>query len=140
MVVNLPDNSMRYLLDTNICIYVINARPPAVLERFLAHEADGVGISAITASELYWGVHKSGSARNLAALEKFLSPLTVLDYGLSAAQRYGELRAHLDRQGAPIGPLDQQIAAHALALDVTLVTNNLREFERVPALRLENWT
>ena len=140
MVVNLPDNSMRYLLDTNICIYVINARPPAVLERFLAHEADGVGISAITTSELYWGVHKSGSARNLAALEKFLSPLTVLDYGLAAAQRYGELRAHLDRQGTPIGPLDQQIAAHALALDVTLVTNNLREFERVPGLRFENWT
>ena len=140
MVVNLPDNSMRYLLDTNICIYVINARPPAVQERFLAHEADGVGISAITASELYWGVHKSGSARNLAALEKFLSPLTVLDYGLAAAQRYGELRAHLDRQGTPIGPLDQQIAAHALALDVTLVTNNLREFERVPGLRLANWT
>ncbi len=140
MVVNLPDNSVRYLLDTNICIYVINARPPAVLERFLAHEADGVGISAITASELYWGVQKSGSARNLAALEKFLSPLTVLDYGLAAAQRYGELRAHLDRQGTPIGPLDQQIAAHALALDVTLVTNNLREFERVPGLRLENWT
>ena len=140
MVVNLPDNSVRYLLDTNICIHVINARPPAVLERFLAHEADGVGISAITASELYWGVQKSGSARNLAALEKFLSPLTVLDYGLAAAQRYGELRAHLDRQGTPIGPLDQQIAAHALALDVTLVTNNLREFERVPGLRLENWT
>ncbi len=140
MVVNLPDNSVRYLLDTNICIYVINARPPAVLERFLAHEADGVGLSAITASELYWGVQKSGSARNLAALEKFLSPLTVLDYGLAAAQRYGELRAHLDRQGTPIGPLDQQIAAHALALDVTLVTNNLREFERVPGLRLENWT
>lgn len=97
-------------------------------------------MSAITASELYWGVHKSGSARNLAALEKFLRPLTVLDYGLAAAQRYGELRAHLDRQGTPIGPLDQQIAAHALALDVTLVTNNLREFERVPGLRVENWT
>ena len=139
MVVNLPDNPMHYLLDTNICIHVINARPPAVLERFLAHETDGVGISAITASELYWGVHKSGSARNLAALEKFLSPLTVLDYGLAAAQRYGELRAILDRQGTPIGPLDQQIAAHALALGVTLVTNNLREFERVPGLRLENW-
>ena len=77
MVVNLPDNSVRYLLDTNICIHVINARPPAVLERFLAHEADGVGISAITASELYWGVHKSGSARNLAALEKFLRPFSA---------------------------------------------------------------
>lgn len=131
--------TVRYLLDTNICIYVINARPPAVVSRFLAHEADGLGISAVTASELYWGVHKSQSARNLAALEKFISPLTVLDYDLSAARRYGELRAHLDRLGQPIGPLDQQIAAHALALGITLVTNNVREFQRVPGLRVENW-
>lgn len=131
--------TVQYLLDTNICIYVINARPPAVLNLFMAHEADGLGISAITASELYWGVRKSGSARNLAALEKFLSPLIVLDYDLAAAQRYGELRAYLDKQGKPIGPLDQQIAAHALALGVTLVTNNTREFERVPGLRVENW-
>lgn len=139
MATRLPETPVRYLLDTNICIYVINARPPAVLERFMAHEIDGLGISVITASELYWGARKSGSARNLAALDKFLSPLTVLDYNLQAAQRYGELRAWLDSQGTPIGPLDQQIAAHALALDVTLVTNNLREFERVPQLRLENW-
>ena len=128
-----------YLLDTNICIYVINARPAAVLARFMAHEADGIGISVITASELLWGAHKSGSARNIAALEKFMGPLAVLDYTLECARRYGELRAWLDRQGTPIGPLDQQIAAHALALDVTLVTNNTREFERVPGLRLQNW-
>ena len=130
---------VRYLLDTNICIYVINARPPKVLARFMEHEIDGLGISAITASELYWGVHKSGSAKNLAALEKFLSPLVVLDYDLRAAQRYGELRASLENRGTPISPLDQQIAAHALALNVTLVTNNLREFKRVPDLQLENW-
>jgi tRNA(fMet)-specific endonuclease VapC len=139
MATALPGVPVRYLLDTNICIYVINARPPAVLQRFLDHEADGLGISVITASELLWGAHKSGSARNIAALEKFMAPLTVLDYTLDAARRYGELRAHLDKQGTPIGPLDQQIAAHALALGVTLVTNNLREFERVPGLRLENW-
>jgi tRNA(fMet)-specific endonuclease VapC len=72
-------------------------------------------------------------------LEKFLSPLNVLDYDLDAAQHYGELRAYLEKHGTPIGPLDQQIAAHALALDITLVTNNLREFERVPGLRVENW-
>ncbi len=130
---------IRYLLDTNICIYVINARPAAVLARFVEHEVDGLGISAITASELYWGVCKSGSVRNRATLEKFLSPLVVLDYDLGAARKYGELRAYLEQQGTPIGPLDQQIAAHALALDVTLVTNNVREFERVPGLRLENW-
>ncbi|TSA13278.1 MAG: type II toxin-antitoxin system VapC family toxin [Comamonadaceae bacterium] len=130
---------MRYLLDTHICTYVINARPAAVLARFVEHEVDGLGISAITASELYWGVCKSGSVRNRTTLEKFLSPLAVLDYDLGAARKYGELRAYLEQQGTPIGPLDQQIAAHALALDVTLVTNNVREFERVPGLRLENW-
>lgn len=105
----------------------------------MAHEIDGLGISAITASELYWGVCKSGSARNRTTLEKFLSPLTILDYDLSAAQHYGELRAHLEKQGTPIGPLDQQIAAHALALGITLVTNTVREFERVPGLNVENW-
>jgi tRNA(fMet)-specific endonuclease VapC len=131
--------SVRYLLDTNICIYVINHRPPVVLERFLAHEIDGLGISAITASELYWGVCKSGSVRNQTALDKFLSPLNVLDYDQAVARKYGELRAYLENQGTPIGPLDQQIAAHALALGLTLVTNNVREFERVPGLHLENW-
>ena len=131
--------SVRYLLDTNICIYVINHRPAAVLARFLAHEIDGLGISAITDSELYWGVCKSGSVRNQTALDRFLSPLAVLDYDQAAARKYGELRAYLDKQGPPIGPLDQQIAAHALALGLTLVTNNLREFERVPGLVVENW-
>ena len=130
---------IRYLLDTNICIYVINHRPAAVLARFLEHEADGLGLSAITVSELYWGVRKSRSSKNLTALEKFLSPLTLLDYDVEAAKHYGVLRAHLDKKGSPIGPLDQQIAAHALALDVTLVTNNVREFKRVPQLRVENW-
>ena len=130
---------MRYLLDTNICIYVINERPAAVLERFLEHEQDGLGISAITASELYWGVRKTGSQRNLRALENFLSPLTVLEYDLAAARAYGEIRAALEKKGVPIGPLDAQIAAHALALDIVLVTNNQREFKRVPNLKLENW-
>lgn len=130
---------MLYLLDTNICIYVINERPVPVLAQFLAHENDGLGISAITASELYWGVRKSGSERNMQALEKFLAPLMVMDYGVQAARAYGDLRAALERKGTPIGSLDTQIAAHALALDVTLVTNNLREFKRVPNLRLENW-
>lgn len=130
---------MRFLLDTNICIYVINERPAAVLAQFLAHEEDGLGIPAITASELYWGVRKSGSQRNLKALEKFMAPLNVIDYGLVAAQAYGILRAELERKGTPIGPLDLQIAAHALALNLTLVTNNLREFKRVPGIKLVNW-
>jgi tRNA(fMet)-specific endonuclease VapC len=130
---------IRYLLDTNICIYVINARPAAVLARFVAHEVDGLGISAITASELYWSVFKSGSVHNRTTLEKFLSPLAVLDYDLGAARKYGDLSACLEQLGTPIGPLDMQIAAHALALDITLVTSNVREFARVPGLRLENW-
>ena len=131
---------MRFLLDTNICIYVINERPPAVLARFLEHEPDGIGISVITASELFWGVRKSGSRRNAEALERFLAPLTVADYDLAAARAYGEVRAGLERKGTPIGPLDLQIAAHALALQVTLVSSNLREFKRVPGLKLDNWT
>ena len=139
MPVTASNSPIRYLLDTNICIYVINARPPAVLARFMAHEIDGLGISAITASELYWGVFKSGSIRNRTTLEKFLSPLSILDYDLAAAQHYGELRAFLEKRGTSIGPLDQQIAAHALALGITLVSNNVREFEKVPGLRLENW-
>lgn len=130
---------MRYLLDTDICIYVINVRPPAVLERFLAHESDGIGVSTVTVGELYFGVRKSASRRNLAALEKFLAPLEVADYGRDAAIAYGELRAMLAKRGTPIGPLDAQIAAHALSLGVTLVSNNVREFKRVPKLPLENW-
>ncbi|MEO8123226.1 MAG: PIN domain-containing protein [Burkholderiales bacterium] len=130
---------MRYMLDTDICIYVINARPPAVLERFLAHEAEGLGISAVTAGELYFGVRNSGSRRNLLALDRFLAPLEIAEYGAEAARSYGELRSALESKGTPIGPFDTQIAAHALALDLTLVSNNLREFKRVPKLRLENW-
>lgn len=130
---------MQFLLDTNICIYVINKRPPEVLARFIAHEDDGIGISAITAAELYAGVRKSGSRRNLEALEHFLAPLVICDFDRAAAQTYGEVRTALEKKGTPIGPLDTQIAAHAIALDLTLVTNNLREFKRVAHLRLENW-
>ena len=130
---------MRYMLDTDICIYVINARPAAVLEKFLAHETEGLGISAVTAGELHFGVRKSGSRRNTLALEKFLAPLEIAEFGTGAARVYGELRSALEKKGTPIGALDTQIAAHALALGVTLVSNNLREFKRVPKLALENW-
>lgn len=130
---------MRFMLDTDICIYVINARPAPVLERFLAHEAQGLGISAVTAAELYFGVRKSGSRRNLLALDRFLAPLEIADFGADAARAYGEVRSALEKKGASIGPFDTQIAAHALALDVTLVSNNSREFKRVPKLRFENW-
>lgn len=128
-----------YMLDTNICIYVINARPKAVLARFRQERLGQIGISSVTAAELAFGVCKSGSARNREALEMFLAPLEVLSFDASVIWHYGELRTGLERRGQPIGALDTMIAAHALASDAILVTNNTREFARVPGLRLQNW-
>lgn len=130
---------MRYMLDTNICIYAIRNRPASVLAALRSHEADGIGVSSVTAAELCFGVEKSGSAKNALALRHFLEPLEIADFDLAAARRYGRLRRELEQAGTPIGPLDTQIAAHALALDATLVTNNLLEFQRVAGLKLANW-
>ena len=126
---------MKVLLDTNICTYIINERPAPVLERFKKFAVSDLGISSVTV-----GVAKSQSARNRSALEAFLLPLNVAPFDLTAAFAYGDLRAELERRGEPIGPLDMQIAAHALCLNVTLVTNNEREFRKVPGLSIENWT
>ncbi len=130
---------MIYMLDTNICIYVINARPAKVLERFRQERIGSVGISSVTAAELAFGVAKSGSARNREALEMFLAPLEILPFDDSVIWYYGDLRAGLERRGQAIGALDTMIAAHALASNTILVTNNTREFARVPELRLQNW-
>lgn len=130
---------MRYMLDTDICIYVINARPPAVLEAFKAHAAEGLGISAVTAAELFFGVARTGSERNLQALRQFLAALEIAPFDDQAAEVFGSLRAWLTAQGTPIGPYDTQIAAHAQSLGLTLVSNNTREYARVPGLRVENW-
>jgi tRNA(fMet)-specific endonuclease VapC len=130
---------MRFMLDTNICIYAIKQRPPEVLAALRAQEVAGLGLSSVTVAELAFGVAKSGSARNQKALEQFLEPLEIADFDRSAALVYGRLRAALEAAGTPIGPLDTQIAAHALALGVILVSNNQREFARVPGLRLEDW-
>ena len=127
------------LLDTNICIYIINAKPPGVLAHFERYRLGDVGISSVVASELAYGVAKSRSVRNRQALEMFLAPLEVLPFDEGAVWVYGDLRAELERDGRSIGALDTMIAAHALFLDATLVTNNLREFSRVPRLNLENW-
>lgn len=127
------------MLDTDICIYAINERPPKVLQRLREHYAEGLGVSTITASELHFGVARSASARNATALRGFLANLTVVEFDLGAAEVAGQVRAWLSRQGTPIGPYDSLIAAHAQALGVTLVTNNTREFERVPGLKLANW-
>lgn len=130
---------MRYLLDTNICIYAIKQRPAQVVARLREHAAQGLGISSISVAELFFGAAKSGSSNNLAALRQFLEPLEIADFDLAAAEVYGRSRLALEQAGTPIGPLDTLIAAHAMALDVTLVTNNTREFERVPGLKVANW-
>lgn len=137
--VGLAGSQVKFLLDTNICIHIINRRPPQVFEHFAGRRMGEIGISSITGAELSFGVAKSGSAKNQAALDKFLAPLEVLPFDEPAMRRYGGLRTELERQGRPIGALDTLIAAHALALGATLVTNNLREFERVAGLGLENW-
>ncbi|MFA7241331.1 MAG: type II toxin-antitoxin system VapC family toxin [Sulfuricellaceae bacterium] len=130
---------MRYMLDTNICIYAIKNRPANVLTALRAHEPAGIGISSISVAELYFGARKSGSTKNLRALQHFLEPLEIADFDINAAQTYGDLRHALEAGGTPIGPLDTQIAAHALTLGVCLVSNNTREFARAPGLMLENW-
>jgi tRNA(fMet)-specific endonuclease VapC len=127
------------LLDTNICIYIINQRPAAVLERFRRYRAGDIGVSSVVAAELAFGVAKSGSTRNRNALGMFLAPLEVLPFDEHCVWAYADLRADLEKRGLAIGSLDTMIAAHALSRDATLVTNNMREFSRVPGLRLENW-
>jgi len=127
------------MLDTNICIYVINSRPAIVLERFRLERLGDIVISSVTAAELAFGVVKSGSVRNRQALEMFLSTLEILPFDESAIWHYPDIRADLERRGQPIGTLDTMIAAHALTTNTILVTNNTREFERIPRLRVENW-
>lgn len=131
---------MRFMLDTNTCIYIIKKKPPDVIERFIQTEISQIGISSITLSELSYGVSKSSKPeQNQIALAQFVAPLEILPYGDDAAQYYGTLRTHLEKQGTPIGSLDMLIAAHALSTDCTLVTNNEKEFVRIPNLKIENW-
>ena len=131
---------MRVLFDTDICIYLIRQRPSEVLRRFEEYEVGEIGISSITVAELYFGACKSRRvAQNTRALEQFLLPLEVVEFDLEAAFAYGDIRTTLEKQGTPIGPLDTLIAAQAVSLGVTLVTNNTREFARVPNLTLDNW-
>jgi len=130
---------LRYLLDTNIVIYVLKRRPVEVLSTFNAN-ASRMAISAITLAELLHGAEKSSRvSENMAAIEDFCSRLQVLPYGLKAAQHYGAIRAALEKLGQPIGVNDMHIAAHARSEGLVLVTNNLAEFARVPAMETENW-
>ena len=131
---------MKFMLDTNTCIYIIKRKPPDVIERFNQTEISQIGISSITLSELLYGVSKSSKPeQNQMALMQFVAPLEILPYSDEAAQYYGDLRAYLEKQGAPIGSLDMLIAAHALSIDCTLVTNNEKEFIRIPNLKIDNW-
>jgi len=125
------------LLDTNICVHIINARPPAGAAA-LPRLPHGVGLCSVVAAELACGVAKSGSTRNRQALDLCLAPLGILPFDEAALWCCGDLRGDLERQGMPIGAHDALIAAHALSLQASLVTNNLKEFERVPGLLLAN--
>ena len=131
---------MKLMLDTNICIYLIREHPPSVLERFASHAVGDIGISVMTLAELEYGVSKSGRpAKNREALDQFISPLDVVLFDRQATAAYGRLRTTLEKRGQSIGSMDLLIAAHALSLDVRLITRNVREFGKVPGLRIEDW-
>ncbi|PJE77681.1 tRNA(fMet)-specific endonuclease VapC [invertebrate metagenome] len=130
---------LKYLLDTNICIYIIKRRPVELLGKFNRH-AGQMAISSITLAELLHGVEKSvRPEKNRRKMEDFVSRLEVLKYGDKAAAHYGEIRADLERKGTPIGVNDLHIAGHGRSEGMIVVTNNCREFQRVPGLRLANW-
>ena len=132
---------MSYMLDTNICIYAIKNKPEQVLQRLKSNLESGLCISAITLAELELGVEKSARPRqNAVALMQFLSILNVLPFTDLAAVEYGKLCAYLQGKGAPVGTMDMLIAAHAKAENAVIITNNVKEFERVPDLKIENWT
>ena len=133
-------SALRYLLDTNICIYIAKQRPPSVAARFARLASGSVGMSLITFGELRYGAEKSKQrVEALDALRRLSELIPVMTPDDTVGERYGALRAQLERAGTPIGNNDLWIAAHALDLGVTLVSNNTREFERVPKLKLDNW-
>jgi tRNA(fMet)-specific endonuclease VapC len=129
-----------YMLDTNICIYLIKNNPPQVRPHFERLQPGEILLSSIVLAELMYGISKSQyKNRNLAALELFLMPLEIVQLDMAAAEKYGDIRAILEQSGRTIGGNDLLIAAHAISLDATLITNNEKEFARVSGLRLENW-
>ena len=128
------------MLDTNICIYIIKNRPQNVQEKFREYDVGDLSLSSITVSELYYGAFKSQHIeKNLLALEHFFKPFNIVDYGFKASIEYGKIRAYLEKSGKVIGGLDMMIAAHARSEDMTLVTNNTKEFQRVENLIIDNW-
>lgn len=132
---------MRYLLDTNMCVLLIRQKSPLLLQKLTQHAFTDIGVSVLTVAELQYGVAKSRHpAQNQQALDHFLLPLTILPFDESAAPSYGEIRAYLEGQGTPIGAIDMLLAAQAVSQKLIFVTNNGREFGRVPGLIIEDWT
>ncbi len=131
---------MRYILDTNMCIYIIKKKPSQVLDRFRSFGVSDIGISTISLSELEYGVAKSArKEQNREALIEFLAPLEILPFDDKASRHYGEIRAHLEQKGVSIGAMDLLIGSHARSLMLPLVTNDTRAFKRIPGLQVENW-
>ena len=132
---------MKYMMDTNICIYAIKSKPESVIRKILSQNPEDLCISVVTYAELMHGVEKSQAVeKNRIAMSLFLSAITVLDFDGEAAEAYGQIRAELERKGTPIDPMDLLIAGHARSQGLILVTNNTREFARVTGLRIEDWT
>ncbi|OPX35891.1 MAG: VapC toxin family PIN domain ribonuclease [Desulfobacteraceae bacterium 4484_190.1] len=131
---------MKYLIDTNICIYIMNKRPTGIIHKFKQFDVGEIGVSTITVSELQYGVSKSKNRRlNKQRIEEFLFPLEILPYDEIASTIYGDIRVQSEKRGEPIGPLDLLIAAHALSRNLVLISNNEKEFKRVKNLKVENW-
>jgi len=131
---------LNFLLDTNICIYIINKKPLHLIKKLISCDVSEICISSITLSELEYGVEKSKSPeKNRIALNEFLAPFEILSFDNDAAFHYGKIRAKLEKNGNLIGPLDLLIAAHCLSLNYILVTNNEKEFCRIPELKVQNW-
>jgi len=131
---------MKFLLDTNICIYIIKKKPADVINRFKNIDPGDIAISSITLAELQFGVMKSSDpVKNQEALNKFITPLEIVDFDYFDTFEYGKIRAFLESKGTPIGPLDTLIASQALSKGLILVSNNLKEFSRIPDLLMENW-
>jgi len=131
---------MIYLLDTNICIYIINKKPPAVVKRIQSKQLEQIAISSITIAELEYGIVRSRYPdRNRIALLEFLIPFMILDFDQMASVVYGWIRSFLESKGKPIGPMDLLLAAQAKSRNMILVTNNEKEFNRIDGLQTENW-
>ncbi len=132
---------MKYMLDTNICIYLIKQKPEKVLQHFKAHSVGDIGISSITLAELRFGVEKSQRIeKNRQALDEFVLPLEIANFDEKASESYGKIRSALEKEGKPAGSMDMLIGAHALSLGVTLVTNNTSEFKQIKHLKIADWS